>query len=167
MNKDEKLSQNSSYELSYITPGIDKVHTNFVLPEINIDHSWGNNGIYFLQDRDGYIKIGQSNNIPKRITQYKTHNAVMRLVGVISCAPGVYQTYNENLLHRLWSEFVVTGEWFSPVRPLIRYISAFEDGYGCPLEIFTFVNPEGNNYYGEPNTYTELINHQEMMKGAR
>jgi hypothetical protein len=151
--------ENQEYRLSLVTPGIEKAHTNFILPEIKLDvEGWGKEGVYFVQDKDGLIKIGLSNKISKRISQYKTHRAGLRLVGVIGCAPR-YLTYNENLLHRLWSDFVVTGEWFAPVRPLIRYITAFKSGYGTPLELYTYGKP------GEPNTYIELIALEEETRG--
>src|SRR5512139_2119629 len=94
-------------KIAYTTPPIEKVSTDFVLPAMNIDARWmslhGNEkyGIYFMQSGEGYIKIGKSGNIFKRIGGYRTHHPMTRLVGIIGPAPA-YLDYNENLLHRLW-----------------------------------------------------------------
>lgn len=150
----KSMIKDESIRIAYQTPGIVKIHTEFMLPEIfPIKELCGEVGIYFIQDRDGYIKIGQSSRIYKRISTYKTHKAGMRLVGMIVTG-GQLLDYNENVLHRLWEEFIVTGEWFSPARPLVKYIQSFgEDGTGMPMEL---IDPE-------PNTYTELLAYQELI----
>ena len=80
-----------------------------------------------------------------------------RLVGMISCAPA-YLGYNENLLHRLWEPFIVSLEWFAPVRPLVEYIQAFDKiGCGHPLELLD----------SEPATWQELLQIQKRLWRTR
>lgn len=146
-----------TYEISYQTPGISKTDTDYILPTIHTTKEMsGTDAVYFLQDKDGMIKIGKSENFFRRLTTYKTHNAAVRLVGLIVTGRHLL-TYNENLIHRLWEEFVVTREWFAPARPLTRYIKAFgKTGHGIPMEL---IDPE-------PNTYTELLTYQERIHNA-
>jgi hypothetical protein len=140
-------------EIDPNTPGISKASSDFILPTIRIDKDLcGEVGIYFLQDRDGHIKIGQTSHLFKRMSAYRTHNSVIRLVGFI-CTGQDYLNYNENILHRLWEMFVITGEWFAPVRPIIQYISYFRGGIGSPMEC----------YRREPAIYEELLNQQKIF----
>lgn len=146
------------YQIAYVSPPIQKAATNYVLPQINIDDRWmawhggDKYGIYFIQSAEGYIKIGKSNDMFRRLGNYRTHHPMMRLVGVITPAPA-YIDYNENLLHRLWEPFIVSLEWFAPVRPLVEYIRLFDDfGDGHPLELIS----------DEPATWQELL---EVQRG--
>jgi hypothetical protein len=144
--------QRAEYQVAYTTPSIEKIATDFQLPALDMNRRWRealNNqrlGIYFIQSAEGYIKIGKSNDIVKRLGSYRTHHPMTRLVGMIGCA-SKYLDYNENLLHRLWEPFIVSLEWFAPVRPLIEYIQSFDDiGCGHPMELFNT----------EPATWKEL-----------
>jgi len=151
------MEEQADYIISYQTPGIDKRMTDFVLPT-TVPEKWfcGEVGIYYLQSPEGYIKIGQSKNVFKRIGKYKTHNPAIRIVGFICTGPDLL-TYNENLLHRLWEPFILSLEWFAPVRPLIKYISSFQNGYGMPMELIDPI----------PNTYLELTEYQERIGSLR
>lgn len=142
------------YQIAYIAPPIEKVVTDFILPTVTICKELsGTVGIYFLQSIEGYIKIGQSKEVFKRISKYKTHITSIRLVGFI-CTGDKFLDYNENLLHRLWESFIVSGEWFAPVRPLVKYIRYFgEEGYGMPMEL---IEPE-------PATWQELLDYQKTI----
>lgn len=148
------METQGDYQVAYVAPPIEKVSTDFILPTIQLYKELsGTEGIYFLQSIEGYIKIGQSKEVFKRMSAYKTHVTSIRLVGFI-CTSVKFLDYNENLLHRLWEPFIVSGEWFAPVRPLVKYIKCFgPDGHGMPMEL---TEPE-------PATWQELLASEEWI----
>ncbi len=66
--------------------------------------------VYFIQNLyNGNIKIGKSNNPKKRLKSLQTANSnKLSLVATIS------ESYiSENEVHKMFSHFRLTGEWFS------------------------------------------------------
>ena len=89
-------------------------------------------GIYFVQNANGYIKIGQSGNIARRMEQYQTHSPMLTwLVGYIKTDDW---KDTEESLHEYFKECKVGGEWFAPVDALLDYLRNFDNGKGMPLE---------------------------------
>jgi len=135
------MEQQQEYQIAYTSPPIEKMATDYMLPAMEVDDYCRETlnrsylGVYFIQSAEGYIKIGKSSDVLKRLGSYRTHHPGMRMVGMISCAPK-FLDYNENLLHRLWEPFIVSLEWFAPVRPLIEYLRNFDRyGFGFPMEL--------------------------------
>jgi hypothetical protein len=142
---------------------INKVATDFMLPAMPINqyfHEVLNGsrlGVYFIQSAEGYIKIGKSNDVIRRLGSYRTHHPMTRLVGMIACAQQ-HLDFNENLLHKLWEPFIVSLEWFAPVRPLVEYIRCFgNDGLGHPLELMG----------KPPETWKALLEFQQSLMELR
>lgn len=102
-------------------------------------------GIYFLQNINGYIKIGESGNIQQRIRTYGTHSPMP--VWVCGYIPTSQHSKNEKFQHEIWAVFRVVKEWFAPCAPLVSYLTSFKGGAGVSLELM--VPP--------PTNYDELI----------
>ena len=65
--------------------------------------------LYVVQNADGAVKIGRTNNIEKRLAWLSTGSAVpLKFVHVVQ--HGAYLEYG---LHELLSEHRLSGEWFS------------------------------------------------------
>lgn len=120
----------------------------YILSTINLQNNpnEGDSGIYFLQSSEGYIKVGKSGSLSKRLATYKTHNSTIRLVGFI-WEPVKYMDFAEITQHKLWGDFRISGEWFAPVKPLVKYISLFHNG--CGISVYL--------YQKTPKVYQDLI----------
>lgn len=74
--------------------------------------------VYFVQMRDGPIKIGATGDPLKRIRALQT--ACPSPLTLLAIMDGGYQV--EAALHRLFRRFRLHGEWFSPAAPLVHFI---------------------------------------------
>jgi hypothetical protein len=98
-------------------------------------------GIYFVQAGNGFIKIGNSENVLRRFNSLQSMSPVqIWLSGLI---PTLEYKKNEEFQHQIWDIFRISGEWFAPCPPLINYLSYFVNGFGWALE---FINREPRNY---------------------
>lgn len=77
--------------------------------------------IYFIQDEiDKSIKIGYtSNNVDKRLSAIQISNP--RRIILLCIEDG--DVFKEKELHKLFSEYKIHGEWFTPGERLLEYIS--------------------------------------------
>ena len=74
--------------------------------------------VYFIQDEDGYIKIGYSENVDKRIAGLQTSSRQkLTLLGAVRGDQSL-----EALYHRVFKSDRVRGEWFYPSQRLLRMI---------------------------------------------
>lgn len=79
--------------------------------------------IYIIQDARGYIKIGRSDNVSRRLKQLQTaHSHPLKLIYLCS-AP----SYLEKRLHSMFFLYKKQGEWFdcspSLLKTIIEYLS--------------------------------------------
>lgn len=75
--------------------------------------------VYFLESSDGTaVKIGFSTNIPLRIQALKPKHPGIKLIGTM---PGGY--HKEHALHRKFSEYRLSGEWFATAEPVRKFIA--------------------------------------------
>lgn len=89
-------------------------------------------GIYFIQNANGFIKIGQSTNISKRVQQYQTHSSsLVWLAGYIETRD---LDGTEQEIHTYFDDYRIGGEWFAPCRGLLDYLSHFVNGKGLAYE---------------------------------
>ena len=101
-------------------------------------------GIYFIQDINGYIKIGESVDIGKRLKNYRTHNT--HPVWICGYIPTTFGKENESFQHFVWGDFLAFGEWYAPGRALVEYVNLFCDGVGLAVE----------DMIKEPTNHSEL-----------
>ena len=76
-----------------------------------------------------YIKIGYTSgdNAKRRINQLQTASPFsIKLIGTIAGA----DTRHENVLHRVFDEDRINGEWFRASERLLAYIQSFATTYG-------------------------------------
>lgn len=89
-------------------------------------------GVYFIQNANGYIKIGHSTNIRNRIVQYQTHSPMLIwLVGYIETYEDIDTEY---FLKEYFSDYNIGGEWFAPVKTVLNYLRNFDKGKGISLD---------------------------------
>lgn len=76
--------------------------------------------IYFIQDNNGFIKIGVTKNIKKRFPQIKSnHFSAFYVLKII------YGTYNlESKLKKRFKKYQAKGEWFYPNEKILKYINS-------------------------------------------
>ena len=75
--------------------------------------------IYFIQSEDGFIKIGCTQTLKKRIKAIQACNALkIKLIGKMK---GGYDLESE--LHLKFKRYRKRGEWFHPVPELLEYIA--------------------------------------------
>jgi len=80
----------------------------------------GKNFVYFIQAAQlGLIKIGFSSNVPKRLLSLKT-GCPDDLV-ILKIIPGGQEI--ERILHKKFADIRVKGEWFSPTKELMAFIT--------------------------------------------
>ncbi len=78
--------------------------------------------VYFIQDEDGYIKIGFALNVHDRLKSLQTGSRQeLRLLASIA---GSVQS--EHDLHRQFSADRERGEWFRPSSDLLEYIGGVQ-----------------------------------------
>ncbi|WP_181008286.1 integrase arm-type DNA-binding domain-containing protein [Sphingomonas montanisoli] len=78
----------------------------------------GTPNVYFVRQASGLIKIGVTRNLPARLAQLQLGgDRPLELMGVLS---GGFAT--EGMLHRLFAESAVGGEWFTPSPRLLEFI---------------------------------------------
>jgi transcriptional regulator of acetoin/glycerol metabolism len=78
--------------------------------------------IYFIQaGNDGPIKIGwTTNGIKERLANLQTSSPYpLKLLGVMEG-----ELKDELQLHRMFSEYLVTGEWYSSNKDLLNFIAS-------------------------------------------
>lgn len=90
-----------------------------------------NTYIYIIQDINGFIKIGHSKNVNKRLKQLQTaHRAKLKLIAYAQ-AP----TYIEKRLHKMFFYHRCNGEWFECTQELLNtLIEYLQERY--PTEIY-------------------------------
>ena len=78
-----------------------------------------NSYVYFIQEgTTGKIKIGYSSNPHERLKSHQTSNSsTLRILGIIEG-----NIESEQLIHKRFEKFKVTGEWFEPVDSLLTFI---------------------------------------------
>lgn len=82
------------------------------------DRIYHQKGVYFLKHQE-YLKIGLSNNIPKRIKDLRhSFPGVILSLEVL----GTTDNYTERELHLRFKRFRVAGDWFRYEDPLQRFI---------------------------------------------
>lgn len=75
--------------------------------------------VYFLEARESSrIKIGFATNLERRISALQT-GSPERLI-VLGTIPGTRA--DERNLHKRFSKYRLSGEWFRNAQPLLRYI---------------------------------------------
>lgn len=76
--------------------------------------------IYFIQGHNKFVKIGTTNNLPKRLIELQNSNPVkLKLKAIMD---GGYQT--EAGLHFLFKKYRYKGEWFKYTREVEWFIRA-------------------------------------------
>ena len=74
--------------------------------------------IYFIQSREGHIKIGFTKDVRKRFMQLQRNNSQeLVLLGVMEG-----DMMQERFLHDAFEKWRVRGEWYESVEPINRYI---------------------------------------------
>ena len=74
--------------------------------------------VYFVQDEDGFIKIGYSENVKKRLAHLQTSSRQkLSLIGSVNGDKNL-----ESLFHRVFRDERVRGEWFRPSKRLLSFI---------------------------------------------
>jgi hypothetical protein len=84
-----------------------------------IDYLYTPKNIYFIQAKSNHlIKIGQTNNIERRLAGLKRMSPVkLRLLGYVNSG-----LYSEPFLHNKFKESRMHGEWFKPSEELYDFI---------------------------------------------
>jgi phage anti-repressor protein len=65
--------------------------------------------VYFIRC-DKYVKIGFTYNLPARVEELQTCNPIK--LQVVRSIIHEYPQYLESILHKIYAEFCVSGEWF-------------------------------------------------------
>ena len=81
--------------------------------------------IYFIQSADThYIKIGYSVELDRRLKEISLHHTGVRLLGSYYCrGPRRF----EELIHTLFGDLRVRGEWFRPNGRIFDFLQAHDD----------------------------------------
>lgn len=91
-----------------------------------LESKWFQNGkdcVYFILDPDrDLIKIGTSRQLVDRFYQLRYSFSNIKLCGSID---GDYQ--DERALHKIFVNFRIDGEWFTPSKPILHYIKHFAE----------------------------------------
>ena len=75
--------------------------------------------VYFVQNEDGYIKIGFTRHIKSRLVRMQIDNCMkLKLIGKVKGGQEL-----ESKLHRKFKQYRKRGEWFGAVPELLEYIS--------------------------------------------
>lgn len=74
--------------------------------------------VYFLRDVEGFIKIGWTGNLRRRVAALQvTSSAPLKLIGVVEG-----ERHTERWLHRVLENHRVRGEWFRQNPALDAYL---------------------------------------------
>ena len=75
--------------------------------------------VYFVQNEDGFIKIGFTRHIKSRLVRMQIDNCMkVKLIGKMKGGRDL-----EMKLHRKFKQYRKRGEWFVAVPELLEYIS--------------------------------------------
>lgn len=87
--------------------------------------------VYFIQgDVTERIKIGQTGNIPQRLSELNTGSEPLTLLGYVFSS-----VYTEKVLHRKFAAHRVHSEWFAPNPEVLQFIDSKCIG-GMPAPIY-------------------------------
>ena len=79
-------------------------------------------GVYFISDSNGHIKIGESNNIARRLHEIQTAIATRCcLIQYLKIEDQDNRRDWEKALHNYFKDYRVKGEWFRE-QPIIDFI---------------------------------------------
>ena len=91
----------------------------------NLNHS-----IYFIQSKEGAIKIGVSSEPNKRLKALQTgHHEKLEIMSTMGFEDRIDAYELEYKLHCIFSHLNITGEWFRPAEDLLYLIQNFYDIY--------------------------------------
>ncbi len=79
--------------------------------------------IYFARARDGWIKIGTTNDLRRRLAELR--NYTPGGVQLLLTLDGNYHT--EAAIHSRFPQYRKNGEWFEPSKPLLEFIETCAD----------------------------------------
>jgi len=88
------------------------------------EHLIKSHSIYYVQRKDGLIKIGYSKNVKLRIQTLSKDHGELKLL----CTHEGYRLQEERA-HSMFAKFNACGEWFYPNRRLLKHIYKVKNGY--------------------------------------
>jgi len=69
--------------------------------------------VYFIADGLGNVKIGSTSDLEKRLKAYQAHNPnQVKVIKIISCSDMQQARETEKQLHKEFSKYRISGEWF-------------------------------------------------------
>lgn len=97
-------------------------YNSFVLDSEMVSGFSGVSGVYFISDSNGHIKIGQSNDIPRRLQEIQTNSPTRCcLIQYIKLENQADRDDWENALHNYFKDYRLKGEWFDE-KPIIDFL---------------------------------------------
>lgn len=87
---------------------IASIHVNNILLPHDIIHM-----VYFIQNREGHIKIGSSSDVDRRVLELQTANSgVLRILYVIDIPDNESLSFEQHT-QGVCGRYALQGEWFS------------------------------------------------------
>ena len=122
--------------------------------------------VYFIQAGvNGAIKIGYTDNVGKRLKQIQTGNP--HKLNLLKVVNGGFDV--ESSIHKLFSEYRLEGEWFTPSREIMEYIDIDNNENNNNMDNFCDLEKHIINFCDKqliinPNRYIESIKLYEAYK---
>lgn len=80
--------------------------------------------IYFLQNKNGFIKIGQTTNLKQRLKAFKNANPE-NLNLLLSLPIEISDDLSEKTIHQKFKKYRYKGEWFKPNQEIYDFITSY------------------------------------------
>lgn len=86
--------------------------------------------VYFIDDKNGHIKIGTTDNIDRRKRQLQTGNALeLSLVHYVKLDSMADAFALESILHHAFNNYKVKNEWYKK-EPVMKFLKHYWIGIG-------------------------------------
>lgn len=77
-------------------------------------------GFIYLLESNGYYKLGRASNLQSRLNSIQVGNPMP--VRLLSRAYSFYPEKDEKVMHQMFKDFKVRGEWYKLPKPLVSSI---------------------------------------------